>query len=114
MKKENLQGGISFFDLWIDWARRLVRRWYYFSFKKEYVNEMLSRRRGECPDPSECNCCFDNPRLFKCPYASLKGCTLRIEGKKNQVPEDCKQTPFDEGDKSLYMRRHNCRFYWED
>lgn len=86
---------------------RAIRRWYLFNFKPEYIEALQKRKRGDCPRPSECNCCYMMVRLFPCEYASKKGCLIQ-----ETKSEMCKITPIDEKDKSEIQKRLNCKYYW--
>lgn len=92
---------------------RMIRRKYYLTFRKKYVEEQLKNRKGNC---KLCGCCKTSP--IKCKYHnySTGKCDLwekeGIEGIKKRSKHDCLTYPFDEKDKVKFSQV-NCGFYWE-
>lgn len=85
---------------------RLLRRRYYFMFRRKYVLDMVSRRKGRCERHGCCDLsllsgfrrCVDSEDRTRC----LKWDTL---------PLACRLYPFDEKDK-IPATRPYCSFHW--
>lgn len=86
---------------------RFTRQIFYRIFRKKYLAKQIAARKGECKN---CGCCGDMP--IKCKYWTGKDCFIwRLWG-YDDLPYQCKISPFDEKDKNEHQKKH-CAFYWE-
>jgi hypothetical protein len=84
---------------------RMLRRKYYWKFRRKYIEESLKNRKGEC---LQCGCCSTcMPPCIHYDYATRK---YKIY---NTAPSQCKLFPFDEKDKTEYSQIY-CGYYWEE
>lgn len=85
-----------------------LRRRFLFLFRKKYVQESVTLRKGGC---RRCPCCH-TPGLFSkknhCQYLKGQSCLL-FDAK---LPLFCKLYPIDEKDKTPFGKTH-CGYYWE-
>jgi len=84
---------------------RILRRKYYWRFKKQYIEESLSKRKGKCLQCGCCSTCF--PPCIHYDYTNKK-CKIY-----KTAPRHCIDYPFDEKDKQEYSKIY-CGYYWED
>ena len=86
---------------------RFIRRKYYMTFKKHYVEEMLKARKGVCGGHGCCDLSFFH-RNRKCLDPTERTNCLRW----NNLPKECLVYPFDEKDKIPETRAY-CNFHWD-
>jgi len=89
--------------------QKYIRKRYYYIFKKKYIAESISRRKGKC---KKCGYCEEIR-----PMIGLKYC--KFYDKKNKKckiyptqPGTCHAYPFDEKDKWNYTKG-KCGYYWK-
>ena len=82
---------------------RQVRRHCLWHFRKKYVLESMSKRKGKC---KVCGCCEE----IECKYSDGETSKCIIYDIR---PLFCRLYPIDEKDKSEYGKIH-CGFYWEE
>ena len=90
----------------LDSIWREIRRWYYFNFNMNYVEQSIAKRKGKC---SMCSCCDNQIKLLKCKHSKGKICEVWDTEK---MPLRCKLYPFDEKDKAKFARSY-CTFRWD-
>jgi len=86
------------------------RRRFYLLFKKKYVLDSVTKRKGKC---NNCSCCEVHifGKKYNCDYFDKKDKTCLIYN-TDEMPRTCFYYPFDEKDKwDEYKDR--CGFYWE-
>ena len=96
-----------------------LRRKLYFKFKKDYVLDMVKKRKGRC-NQGQCgqdqsnryNCCNLWFCKAPCEYLDGKNCLIHDQPDKPPRP-NCHLYPFDEKDKIPFYKDH-CGFYWDD
>jgi len=92
-----------------------LRRNFYMTFRKKYIEQNLKKRKGGC---KKCGCCgyAHNHRigrfLIVCRYWDQKTglCTVWEEKGFDALPYICKVYPFDEKDTCKYI---DCGYFWE-
>jgi len=86
---------------------RLLRRWFYFTFRRKHVLDMVAGRKGECG----CHGCCDLSIL-----ARFRHCIDPADRTKclrwDNLAFGCRMYPFDEKDKIPETRAY-CNFYWD-
>ena len=88
-------------------AFRILRRKYLKRFRPGYIRDSIARRKGQC---KQCGCFGET--FTRCAYFQEGVCLVWKEKGWQAMPEDCRNYPFDELDKSLFARK-NCGYYWE-
>jgi len=86
---------------------RILRRKFLKRFWPSYIHKSIERRKGEC---RRCGCCGQT--LSRCKHFKDGGCLLWKEKGWSAMPEDCRNYPFDELDKSVFARK-NCGYFWD-
>ena len=83
------------------YLRRLIRRTYYWYFKKDYILEQKKRQITNCKNIKNCYGCYSSwfTRHF-CKYLNKKTghCMIGKEIKNVELPLICKLLPFDVDD----------------
>ena len=86
-----------------------IRHWYYYRFRKGYVQRQLARRKGVC---GRHGCC-DLDWLARLRHRRCLDPLDRTKCLKwGSQPSRCKAYPFDEKDKKPATRSY-CAFYWK-
>lgn len=87
-------------------AMRKARRLYFSIFHKEYVQESIKTRQGDC---NRCGACC--ALVYRCPFLGKDSQDLpicRVYG--TLQPQQCKNYPFDSIDNEV----EDCTFKFED
>ena len=89
------------------YAYRLLRKAYYFTFRKDYI---LAKKREHVAKGLKCEahgCCGKMIIVPRCFDVEKNSCTLWGTDK---FPEVCQLTPFDEKDLGRFHKEHGCPF----
>jgi hypothetical protein len=86
---------------------RIVRRFYYMTFRRPYVEEMLRKRRGTCGKHGCCDLTALG-KLRRCIDRHDRTCCLKWD----KLPSSCRVYPFDEEDKIPETVPY-CSFHWD-
>jgi hypothetical protein len=87
---------------------RVMRRFYYMTFRGSHVREMMRKRRGTC---GKHGCC--DLTIFRKHPRCLDGHDRTHCLKWGSLPSSCRVYPIDEKDKIPETVPY-CNFYWED
>lgn len=90
---------------------QIIRRWFFVIFRRKYVENSVSKRKGQC---KHCSCCEVKlfGRKWNCSYYDSKTKQCRVYN-TDKMRRTCFYYPFDERDKWDEFK-DKCGFFWDE